>query len=695
MPPSPPRACFGRDELIEEIVGLAESLNPIALIGPGGIGKTSVALAVLHSDRIKARFGDNRRFIRCDQFSASRPNFLNRLSNVIGAGVENPEDLASLQPSLSSKEMFIILDNAESILDPQGTNAREIYGVVKELGQLDNVCLCITSRITTVPPDCKCLDVPTLSIDAARSTFYRIYDNDERSGLVEEILKQLDFHPLSVTLLATVAHQNKWDNSRLVREWERRQTEILQTEHNESLAVTIELSLASPMFQQLGPDARELLEVVAFFPQGVDENKLDWLFSEISNRNTIFDKFCMLSLAYRSNGFITMLAPLRDYLCPKDPKASALLCATKDLYVTRLSIIIGPERPGFEDTRWIITEDVNVEHLLGVFTSADSGSEDIWNCCNGFIAHLYWHKRRQTVLGPKIEQLPDGHRCKPRGLLELSTLFDSVGNHVEEKRLLTHALKLWRERGDEYWVARALHFLASANRRLELYEEGIQQAKEALGVFRRFGDTNVQEACLVNLAHLLLDNGRFDAAEEVLTDSADLLETGSGFPLCQSHRLLGVISHRRGEREKAIHHYNAAIELASPSNWYDQLFWIHDCLAILFREEDKFDSAHAHIKQAKQYGLYDKYLLGRAMETEAWTWYRQGRLENAVSEVLGAIEIYEKLGAARDLKGCRNFLQDIERPTKKGKAGLHSGKLVPVSFWKQILLLHLLTFLSA
>ena len=46
-PPPAPRACFGRDGLIEKIVGLAENLMPIALVGVGGIGKTSIALTVL------------------------------------------------------------------------------------------------------------------------------------------------------------------------------------------------------------------------------------------------------------------------------------------------------------------------------------------------------------------------------------------------------------------------------------------------------------------------------------------------------------------------------------------------------------------------------------------------------------------------------------------------------------------------
>ena len=672
-PPPRPRVCFGRAELIGQIVGLAHTFTPIALIGPGGIGKTSVALAVLHHDRVKEQFGGNRRFIRCDKFPASRPNFLRRLSKVIGAGVENPEDLDSLRSFLSSAEMFIVLDNAESILDPQGTDGREIYGMVEELSQFSNICLTITSRITAVPTDCEALDVPPLSMDAAHDTFYRIYKHGRRSDLVNDILRQLDYHPLSVTLLATVAHQSEWDNGRLAREWESRQTDVLRTEHSNSLAAAIELSLASPMFKQLGPDARELLGVVAFFPQGVDENNANWLFPSISSTNTIFDKFCILSLAYRGGGFITMLAPLRDYLRPTDLTRSPLLCATKDRYFTRLSVKINLNASTFRETRWIISEDVNVEHLLDIFTSIDTNSEDVWDAHHRFMEYLCQHKPRQTILRSKIERLPDNHRSKPQCLFQLSRLFQLTGNHVEQKSLLLHTLALHRKQGDGYRVARTLMELSRANRLLGLLEEGIQQVKEALKIMERAGSTTDRASCLHALADLLRSNGQAWAAQDAISGAIDLWEKGQEYEICRSHHLLGDIYSSMYQREKAIHHFEVALGIASRFEWDHLMFWIHHSMAWQFYDWDEFDDAQAHVTQAKSHVVDNKYCLGRAMEVQAWVWCRQNRLDDALSGALGAKEIFEKLGAVMDVKRISPLFHCIERAMGSRAAFVESG----------------------
>ena len=662
LPPRPPRIFCGRDELIERIVELAQRFMPIALLGAGGIGKTSIILTVLHDSRVKQQFGDNRWFIRCDEFPPSRTNFLRRLSKAIGAGIDNPEDLAPLRRYLSSKEMVVVLDNAESILDPLGSSAQEIYTVVNELTRFSNICVCITSRISTIPPDCEILEIPTLSMEAARETFYRIYKCIERPDSINDIFGQLDFHPLSINLLATVAQYNKWDTERLTREWERKRTAVLRAQHSGSLAATIELSLSSPMFRELGPDARELLGVVAFFPQGINERNADWLFPTISDGPDIFDKFCTLSLTSRTNGFITMLAPLRDHLCPKDPTSSLLLTMTKERYFSRLSARICRGKPGFEESRWITSEDVNVEHLLDVFLSIDANSEDIWNTCIIFMNNLNFHKPRLIMLGPKIEALPDDHPSKAQCLHNLSLLFGSVGNQAESKRLVIHALRLGRELGDDQQVAESLCHLSGSNRLMGLEKEGIHQVKEASEIFQRLGDTASQSRCLINLAWALHDDKQLDTAEETASHAINLLlEKDEQFIVCNGHRILGTIYHSKGDAEKAIHHFRAALGIALPLGLEDQLFWIYFALAELFFTKGSFCGAHAFIEEAKSHAVNDTYLLARASWQQAKFLYHQHRFEEAKSEALSALGVFEKLGATNNAEDARMILGLIER----------------------------------
>ena len=65
VPPSKPEIFHGREERVALLVALVVGDQParIALTGAGGIGKTTVALAVIHDDIVYERFQDRRFFV--------------------------------------------------------------------------------------------------------------------------------------------------------------------------------------------------------------------------------------------------------------------------------------------------------------------------------------------------------------------------------------------------------------------------------------------------------------------------------------------------------------------------------------------------------------------------------------------------------------------------------------------------------
>ena len=204
--------------------------------------------------------------------------------------------------------------------------------------------------------------------------------------------------------------------------------------------------------------------------------------------------------------------------------------------------------------------------------------------------------------------------------------------------------------------------LGDANRMLRLYGEGTRQSKEALEIYRRLSDAGGQGKCWIYLGRLLLDDGQLDAAEEAGSRAIDLFQDQRReYWVCNSHRLLGDICRPKGEIGKAIQHFQAAIGIASPFDWHQQLFWTHISLAELFRQNNKFDSAQSHVEQAKPHAVDNTHRLGRAMAQQADIWYRQGQLEEAKAEMLCALETFEKLGATVELLWYGPVLQEIER----------------------------------
>jgi tetratricopeptide (TPR) repeat protein len=178
-----------------------------------------------------------------------------------------------------------------------------------------------------------------------------------------------------------------------------------------------------------------------------------------------------------------------------------------------------------------------------------------------------------------------------------------------------------------------------------------------LGIFERIDDTIGQVDCLNDLAWVLFDDKQLNAAEDAASRAIDLIpKKDQEYTVCGLHRILGLILQSKGEKDKAIHHFKTALAIASPFGWHDELFWNHLELSSLFRNEDKYDQANAHIKQAKPHAVDNIYWLGRAMSMQAGVWYREHKLEDAQSEALHALKIFEELGAVKEAGFWRELL---------------------------------------
>jgi hypothetical protein len=309
--PQPPTSRFPREEIITELLDLTEQVASVALSGPVGIGKSFVALTLLHHDRIKLKFGRNRHFARCDDLTNSLEGFLERLSNAMG--VSCTADTGQVRSHLeSSPPLILLLDGVDSILDPLTPEAEEISAMIEEFGSYQHVCLLTTSRMDSEIPGFHRVEVPTLSGDAARDAFYGLSHLD-RSPVVDDLLVKLDFHPLSIDLLATSVRENGWDESALLKAVDDGQEGVLKTQYYQHLKDAVERSFHSPTIRSLGHAARNALVAIAAFPRGVEETQLESVAPGMTGAGEAVDVLCKFSLVYRQDGSVKMLSPFRFY----------------------------------------------------------------------------------------------------------------------------------------------------------------------------------------------------------------------------------------------------------------------------------------------------------------------------------------------------------------------------------------------
>src|SRR5271165_7026924 len=234
LPPAP--RCFGRERELDDLVAvlLAENPQPVPILGPPGIGKTTISLAALHDSRVVQRYGARRYFIRCDGIK-TREALAAQIGLVVGLQ-PGPGIETAVLSALSRGPTALVIDNAETPWEADTLRVEEFLGQVAGISTL---ALVASVRGMQRPFGVRWRESiqPTrLSRQAAHDAFLAIAGQKfKNEPHLDDLLFALDCVPLAVTLIAYAA-EGEPDLTGVWQRWQRERTRMLQrAKGNESL----------------------------------------------------------------------------------------------------------------------------------------------------------------------------------------------------------------------------------------------------------------------------------------------------------------------------------------------------------------------------------------------------------------------------------------------------------------------------
>ncbi|KAN0142042.1 hypothetical protein V8E53_000504, partial [Lactarius tabidus] len=348
--PVRPQVFFGRDRELKTIIDLISSSSfaaHIAIIGPGGVGKTALALAVLTHEEAVSRFGNSRYLVPCESLM-SRGALLVAIANSLspfqhGSTIDSSSVVgleSHVLSALRSEECILCLDNFESPWDQLSPSRRAVEMLLADITALPSVTVLITMRGRERPKE-TAWTLPMLPPltnfprDAAKRTWESLAGTCDEWA--EKLIDAVECLPLAVTLLGSIAEvsaaETLWDR------WQRGCVVLVENKGDKlaSLEFSIAISLESG-WVAADISSKRLLGILSMLPDGMPAIPLpefQRLFPDIPQISQSLDTLLKCSLAVRTadkrvkaNSLVRLYCESHDLASPEDRRT------LRDYYVT-------------------------------------------------------------------------------------------------------------------------------------------------------------------------------------------------------------------------------------------------------------------------------------------------------------------------------------------------------------------------
>ncbi|KAG8952572.1 hypothetical protein FRC03_012070 [Tulasnella sp. 419] len=621
MPPDP--KIFGREEFIGMAIRLLFSVTgaKIAILGPGGMGKTSVALKIIHATLVVEQFGENRCWVPCEQ-ATSVPLFVELVAKSLNLPPSSSGDrLAEIIAFLkSSKALHILLfDNFETPWDIEGQQSN-VADVLTAIGSIPSVSFIITMR-GNQPPSFHTIDwteptLPSLSqldMDAAEEAFLKISPRAKGDPELRGLLKTLDCVPLAITLMAKLSRAGE-TISELLDQWKSERTRLLDEpggDRRNSIEVSIKLSLDSRSVKG-NPDAIRLLSVLAMLTAGAALVRLPEMCLSIPGWKAALRVLRGAALVYDSadKSRIQMLSPIQSYVLLHHPLGQEPL---KELRASYYKLVpegkTEPKHPEFKNiAKELAKEETNMEAILmNALHDSKGDTKEALNASLFYSIYLYYQQPRTAIIAKAVQIAkatgsPILAKCLlwHAGILELQSRLDEAELLYEETK--AESTKI----GDLAQAAHCNKYLGALLRARGQYEKAHTVLQEGRSTLLALGDVALGRAawclwdigqtfftqrkyksacssyeqarseftglnhrfgslrCLTSLGAALGYSGDFDAAESALEEARlGFAESGDLYSVAWCLRYLGDTFLRAGKNSLSLAKYEECLPLFS------------------------------------------------------------------------------------------------------------------------------------